>query len=84
MSNYRRVLIEGATYFFTVITHKRQRFLCDEFVRTSLRNAIDETRKNYPFDIDAWVLMPGHIHCIWILPPDDGVVSRVHFMHQNN
>ncbi len=72
MPNYRRADVEGATYFFTVVTHKRQRFLCDKFVRASLRNAIYETKRNYPFEIDAWVLMPDHLHCIWILPAGDG------------
>ena len=25
----------------------------------------------HPFTIDAWVLLPDHLHCIWTLPPDD-------------
>ena len=29
MSNYRRLLVKGGTYFFTVVTYKRQRlFTC--------------------------------------------------------
>jgi putative transposase len=26
---------------------------------------------NLPFSIDAWVLLPDHLHCIWTLPPHD-------------
>ena len=25
----------------------------------------------HPFHIDAWVVLPSHMHCIWTLPPDD-------------
>ena len=61
----------GATYFFTVVTYRRQRFLCDEPVRGALREAIQATRLSCPFIIDGWVLLPDHLHCIWTLPPDD-------------
>ncbi len=71
MSRYRRGNTPGATWFFTVATYKRQRILCDEPVRVALRTAIAQTRANWPFVIDAWVLLPDHIHCIWTLPPDD-------------
>jgi len=31
MSNYRRMKIEGAWYFFTVVTYKRRNFLIDDY-----------------------------------------------------
>lgn len=71
MSTYRRPKITGGTYFFTVVTYRRQRFLCDDPVRTALRDAIAETRTVCPFVINGWVLLPDHLHCIWSLPPDD-------------
>jgi putative transposase len=71
MSEYRRSKTKGGTYFFTVITYRKQKFLCDDMVRTALRNGIRKTQSNYPLTIDAWVLMPDHLHCIWTLPPDD-------------
>jgi putative transposase len=71
MSTYRRAKTTGGTYFFTVVTYHRQRFLCDEPVRTALREAIHEVRAAYPFAIDGWVLLPDHLHCIWNLPSDD-------------
>jgi len=71
MPNYRRAAVGGGTYFFTVVTYRRQHFLCDDAVRSALRTAIRDVRKTHPFDIDAWVLLPDHLHCIWTLPPGD-------------
>jgi putative transposase len=71
MANYRRAKVAGGIYFFTVVTHRRKRFLCSENVRSALRDGVQATRMVYPFDIDAWVLLPDHLHCVWTLPPDD-------------
>jgi len=71
MSNYRRANTKGGTYFFTVVTYRRQRFLCDEMVRNVLHDGIKATQATRPFTIDAWVLLPDHLHTIWTLPPDD-------------
>ena len=71
MSRYRRDYTPGATYFFTVVTYRRRPFLCDGDVRAALRDAIQQTRLKYPFIIEAWVLLPDHLHCLWRLPPDD-------------
>lgn len=75
MPNYRRANIDGVTYFFTVNTLKRQTFLLDDDVRAALREGIALVRQSYPFIIDAWVLLPDHLHCLWTLPPDDGDFS---------
>jgi putative transposase len=71
MSRYRRVNTEGASYFFTLVTYRRQPLLCDEKIRRALRHAIEAVRAKRPFKIDAWVLLPDHLHCIWSLPPGD-------------
>lgn len=71
MSRYRRSLLAGGTYFFTVVMYRRQKILCDEILRTSLRAAIESVRLTRPFTIDAWVLLPDHLHCIWTLPEMD-------------
>jgi len=75
MPNYRRANVDGGTYFFTVNTLNRQTFLLDDDVRTALREGIALVRQSYPFTIDAWVLLPDHLHCLWTLPPDDGDFS---------
>jgi len=71
MSRYRRANVPGGTYFFTVVTYRRRGILCDPDMRTALRNAIMRVRKDYPFDINGWVLLPDHLHAIWTLPPGD-------------
>ena len=76
MSNYRRSLTRGGTFFFTVVTYRRQDFLVDAEARQFLRYAITEVRKTQPFTIDAWVLLPEHLHCIWTLPEDDNDFSK--------
>jgi putative transposase len=41
----------------------------------SLRNAIVRVRREWPFTIAAWVLLPEHLHCIWQLPEGDSDYS---------
>ena len=33
------------------------------------------TRSDWPFQVDAWVLLPDHMHCIWTLPEGDADFS---------
>lgn len=74
MPNYKRAH-ESTTYFFTVVTHERQPFLCTEQSRRFLRESTNEVRASHPFKIDAWVLLPDHLHCIWTLPEGDTAYS---------
>lgn len=71
MSHYRRAIVPGGSFFFTVVTYRRRPWLAGDGPRAALRDAIERTRDKHPFDIDAWVLMPDHLHCIWTLPPGD-------------
>jgi putative transposase len=64
MPEYRRAKIEGGTYFFTVNTHQRQAILTEASIREALRDAIAAAKQSHPFKIDAWVLLPDHLHCI--------------------
>ena len=41
----------------------------------ALREAVRETRAERPFAIDAWVVLPDHMHCIWTLPRADADFS---------
>jgi len=70
MPEYRRSRL-GNTYFFTLVTYKRQPILCLDESRETLREVIRETCGLYPFEIKAWVLLPDHIHTIWELPEGD-------------
>jgi putative transposase len=69
--NYRRAHVPGGTYFFTLVTYRRQPFLCDVDVRQALREGIRTVQTIEPFEIDAWVLLPDHLHCVWTLPAGD-------------
>ncbi len=71
MSRYRRAYLAGGCYFFTVVTYRRRAILCDDALRLALCNAIETVRASRPFVIDAWVLLPDHLHCIWTLPEGD-------------
>lgn len=75
MSNYRRTDTPGASYFFTVVTFRRRKILTNDDCRVWLRDAVTKTRENYPFTIDAWVLLPEHLHCILTLPENDNDFS---------
>lgn len=72
MSCIRRVAAPGGIFFFTVVTRGRLPvFTCEERVE-ALREAIRTVRERRPFVIDAMVVMPDHLHCIWRLPAGDG------------
>jgi putative transposase len=71
MSNYRRQNIEGALYFFTVVTYKRRSFLTDDSARKTLKEVFKQVRADRPFDIPALCLLPNHLHCIWQMPSGD-------------
>jgi putative transposase len=70
MSYFRRARL-GSSYFFTVIAFRRRPVLCDDVIRHALRDAFVRTRTRLPFAVDAMVLLPDHLHCIWTLPEDD-------------
>ena len=68
---YRRSRIAGGTYFFTVNTYNRNRFLCIPENVELLRQAFRYTIQRHPTQIDAIVLLPDHLHSIWTLPVGD-------------
>ena len=76
MPNYRRAGAKGATYFFTVVTYRRQKFLTLPENRDALRSAIAAAKQYCAFVIEAWVLLPDHMHCIWTLPENDSDFSK--------
>ncbi|MBD2336668.1 transposase [Calothrix sp. FACHB-156] len=72
---YRRATTEGGTYFFTVVTDNREKFLCLPKNVSLLRDAFRYVIKKHPFIIDACVVLPEHLHCIWTLPQGDSNFS---------
>jgi putative transposase len=74
MPNYRRAFVPGGCWFFTVNLLERRNTLLVDHVDI-LRNAVAATRRDYPFGIDAWVVLPDHLHAVLTLPPDDADFS---------
>ncbi len=70
MVHYRRNLVPGGTFFFTVALANRRSSVLVENV-DSLRQAFRVTRDERPFEIDAIVILPEHLHAIMTLPPTD-------------
>jgi len=71
MSQYRRVYQRGGCYFFTVVTFKRFKYLANLENIQRLRNSFQHVMTKHPFIIDAIVVLPNHLHCIWVLPEND-------------
>ena len=75
MTDYRRVYVPGATWFFTVnLAERRNNRLLIEQVDL-LRAAFLYVKKRKPYTMNAVVILPDHLHCIWTLPPEDADFS---------
>jgi putative transposase len=76
MPNYRRAFIPGGTWFFTVNLLERDGN--DLLVReiNLLRQTVRRVRHRHPFHIDAWVVLPEHLHCVLTLPAGDSDFNR--------
>jgi putative transposase len=70
MADYRRLRQSGGSYFFTVtLADRQQSVLTDHIDR--LREVFAHVNHEHPFVIDAIVILPEHLHCIWTLPEND-------------
>ncbi|HEY7296771.1 MAG TPA: transposase [Xanthobacteraceae bacterium] len=70
MVRYRRNLVPGGKFFFTLtLANRNSRALIDHI--EGLRIATRLTCSSHPFIIDAVVILPDHLHMIMTLPEDD-------------
>jgi len=70
VTEYRRNFVKGGSYFFTVaLADRSQCLLVTEIA--ALREAFRNVKSAYPFSLDAIVVLPEHLHCIWTLPEGD-------------
>jgi putative transposase len=77
MPDYHRVRVPGGTYFLTINLLERKSDLLVRYI-DALREAVRCTRRERPFRIDAWVVLPDHMHCIITLPEgDDDFSNRI-------
>ncbi len=76
MSNYRRAVQPGGVFFFTVVTKKRKAVFNNEKTIATLREAFRRELVRRPFDLEAIVVLPDHLHCLWQLPEHDSDFSN--------
>ena len=71
---YRRLRVAGGCYFFTVCLADRR---SDLLVREvgALRAAVGRVLVLRPFRVDAFVVLPDHLHAVWTLPAGDADFS---------
>ena len=67
---YRRAFVAGGKYFFTVNLLERDKSLFTDHIDL-LKTAFRKVKLAHPFDIDAIVVLPDHLHTIWTLPEND-------------
>ena len=67
MTNYRRNVVPGGSYFFTVnLAERKSRLLTDHV--DCLRAAFRYARARHSFTIEEIVVLPDHLHAVWLLP----------------
>ena len=62
MADYRRLFLEGHSYYLTIVTHRRNPILIDNI--EALRESFRESKRYYLYTIDAIVILPDHLHMI--------------------
>ena len=74
MPRYRRAIIPGGTFFFTVaIANRADDLLVREVDR--LRRIYRSVKDPHPFETLAICILPDHLHAIWSLPEGDADFS---------
>lgn len=76
MGDYRRAYQQGGCYFFTQVTYQRQPIFSDVQNVEKLKSAFRAVMQVRPFTIEAIVILPDHLHCIWQLPAGDDNFSE--------
>ncbi len=62
MADYKRLFLDGYSYYLTIVTHRRNPILIDNI--EVLRESFRESKKYYAYSIDAIVILPDHLHMI--------------------
>lgn len=70
MVRYRRNLIPGASYFFTVALQDRRATTLVDHIDI-LRSSFTAARAAQSFRLDAVVILPEHLHTLITMPPGD-------------
>jgi len=49
----------------------RRPILCHPDAIEKIKNGFKHVMEKHPFTVDAMVLLPDHLHCLWTLPEND-------------
>lgn len=75
MSDLSQYEAQSISAFFTArLAHPSSVRLTNEVER--LRVAVERTRAAMPFQLDAWVVLPDHLHCVMTVPAIDDDFAR--------
>lgn len=64
------MFVPRASYFFTLALLEKRRHLLTKHI-DALRDAFRSVRRKHPSRINAIVVLPDHLHCIWALPDEE-------------
>jgi putative transposase len=74
MPNYIRPRRNGAIVFCTLCLADRRSSLLTQNI-DRLRSAVVATLLDRPVHVDAWVVLPDHMHFVWTLPDGDSAYA---------
>ena len=77
MPNYIRNQVYGGTYFFTLVTHKREPLFSNDVIFDILMKAIQQTQIRKPFDLIAYCVLFDHLHLLLSLPIEEKTFSQL-------
>ena len=84
ISDFRRWFVAGGTYFFTLVTYRRQPLFQEQLAQNILGNCFRSVRHELTFTIIAIVLLPDHLHVVMSLPAgDDDYSTRLKQIKRN-
>ena len=72
---YRRMRVAGGIYAFTVVTRDRWPIFGTDDAVALVLATLRHVQSGHPFELDAYVILPDHLHMIWTLPEDDSDFS---------
>ncbi len=62
MANYKRIFLDGYSYYITIVTHQRNPILIQNI--ELLRKSFQASKATYSYKIEAITILPDHIHMI--------------------
>lgn len=68
MRKYIRNYVEGGTYFFTMVTKHRKPLFQDPALCELFMAGIEKTKTFHLFELEAFCILPDHIHLLISLP----------------